>query len=108
MVYDNCDQYARNLNPKTRNEITQQFEIPFWIWCSPMFKEQHAELFEKIKKARNLPFMTDNIDQMMVSLGGISTDFYRPEDDPLNEKYDRKRKRIIMGGIDYDKIIRGQ
>lgn len=108
MVYDNCDQYARNLNPKTRNEITQQFEIPFWIWCSPMFKEQHAELFEKIKKARNLPFMTDNIDQMMVSLGGISTDFYRPEDDPLNEKYDRKRKRIIMDGIDYDKIIRGQ
>ena len=71
-----------------------------------MFKEQHEELFEKIKKARNLPFMTDNIDQILVFLGGISTEYYRPEDNPLSEKYDKKRKRIIMDGIDYDKIIK--
>jgi hypothetical protein len=52
--------------------------------------------------------MTDNIDQLMVFLGGISTEYYRPEDNPLSEKYDKKRKRIIMDGSDYDKIIRQQ
>ena len=63
-------------------------------------------MFEKIKKARNLPFMTDNLDQLLVFLGGISTEYYRPKDNPLSEKYDKKRKRIIMDGIDYDKIIK--
>ena len=106
MAYDNCDQFGRNLSPKSRNEIIQQFDIPFWIWVSPMFKEQHPELFEAIKKARNLPFMTDNLDQMLVYLGGISTEYYRPQDNPLSEKYNKKRKRIILDGIDYDKIVK--
>ncbi|RRD02377.1 phosphoethanolamine transferase [Prevotella sp. OH937_COT-195] len=104
IVYDYGAKFGHAMAVKSKEEIIPQFDIPFWIWVSPMFKERHNDIYERIKKVRNMPFMTDNIDQMLIYLGGISTEYYRPTDNPLDNSYNVKRKRMIKDSIDYDVI----
>jgi heptose-I-phosphate ethanolaminephosphotransferase len=83
-----------------RNEM----EIPFWIWGSPKYREQHPYGWEAIQAAKNRPMMTDVLPHLLLYFGGISTPLYRPEYDVVNPKYNQKRPRILKGETDYNKL----
>ena len=83
-----------------RNEM----EIPFWIWGSPKYREQHPYGWEAIQAAKNRPMMTDVLPHLLLYFGGISTPLYRPEYDIVNPKYNQKRPRILKGETDYNKL----
>lgn len=83
-----------------RNEM----EIPFWIWGSPQYRENHPYGWLAIQNAKNRPMMTDALPHLLMYLGGISTPLYREELNVISPEYNQKRPRILKGETDYDKV----
>lgn len=105
MCYDRSLTFGRTLEVNTPNDIYQQFEIPFWIWTSPIFRKNHPDIVQQIIKAKDRPFMTDNISQLLLYLADISTPYYREEDNLISPCYNTGRKRMLMGTIPYDEYL---
>ena len=107
MCFDNGTKvYGRTISVNTKDEIVQQFDIPFWIWASESYRQRHPDVWQLVKAARNRPFMTDNISQLLIYLAGISCPYYRDSDNLISPRYQTHRKRMLMNEIDYDKAIR--
>lgn len=87
-----------------RRLAREEFEIPFWIWCSRKNRELHPDVYAAVKAARERPFMTDNLPHMLLSLAGIHTKDYRSDYDLLSPKYNSKRPRILKNQTAYDKL----
>ena len=93
--------FGRSFDVTTESEIRQQFEIPFWIWMLATYRQRHPDIWQRVRDIKDLPFMTDNIDQLLLGLAGIACADYRPQDDPLSDRYDASRPRMLMGKIEY-------
>ena len=85
-----------------RNEM----EIPFWIWGSPKYRENHPFGWQAIKEAKDRPMMTDVLPHLLLYLGGISTPLYRSEYNVISPDYNTQRPRILKGVTDYNKLKR--
>lgn len=85
-----------------RNEM----EIPFWIWGSPKYRENHPYGWQAIKEAKDRPMMTDVLPHLLLYLGGISTPLYRSEYNVISPDYNTQRPRILKGVTDYNKLKR--
>jgi heptose-I-phosphate ethanolaminephosphotransferase len=83
-----------------RNEM----EIPFWIWGSPQYIENHPYGWQAIQQAKDRPMMTDVLPHLLLYLGGISTPAYRPEYNVIAPEYDTSRPRILKGTTDYNTL----
>ena len=83
-----------------RNEM----EIPFWIWGSPQYRENHPYGWLAIQNAKNRPLMIDALPHLLMYLGGISTPLYREELNVISPKYDEKRPRILKNEVDYNTL----
>jgi len=83
-----------------RNEM----EIPFWIWGSPLYIENHPYGWQAIRNAKDRPMMTDVLPHLLLYLAGISTPAYRPEYNVLAPEYNTKRPRILKGTTDYNTL----
>ena len=83
-----------------RNEM----EIPFWIWGSPKYREQHPYGWMAIQNAKDRPMMTDVLPYLLMYLGGISSPLYREELNVIMPTYDVKRPRILKGETDYNSL----
>lgn len=104
-VFDYDNNWGRSLG-NSFAEVTQQFEIPMWIWCSDEYKRLHPEVWSAIIKNHKKPYMTDAISHTLLNIAGIQTPYYTPEVDILSEKYNSHRKRIIKETVDYDTIVK--
>ena len=83
-----------------RNEM----EIPFWIWGSPKYIENHPYGWQSIQAAKDRPMMTDALPHLLLYLGGISTPLYRSELNIISPDYNTHRPRILKGTTDYNKL----
>lgn len=81
-----------------------EFEIPFWIWASPTYRQKHADVWALVRQAKDRPFMTDRLAHTLLALAGIHSKDYHPEYNVLSPRYDAKRPRILKGTTDYDKL----
>ena len=88
---------------KSKDNLKYQYDVPFIIWCSKSYADKNQNVINQIRKAKDIPFMTDLIGQMLLGLGEISTKYYYQERDLLNNHYS-PFKRIVQGSIDYDKV----
>ena len=82
----------------------EEFEVPFWIWCSKKYRRNHPDVVKRIKAAKDLPFMTDNLSHLLLYLAGIRCPEYRSDYNPLEEDYNAERPRILKGQVDYNKL----
>ena len=82
----------------------EEFDIPFWIWCSRSFKTEQSALFDTIVKAKNRRYMTDTLPFLLLHLAGIHMPDYREELDILSPQYNEMRPRILKNTTDYDSI----
>ena len=83
-----------------RNEM----EIPFWIWGSPLYRENHPYGWLAIQAAKDRPLMIDALPHLLLYLGGISPPLYRPELNIISPDYNTRRSRILKGTTDYDSL----
>ena len=81
-----------------------EMEIPFWIWGSPLYRENHPYGWLAIQAAKDRPLMTDALPHFLLYLGGISTPLYRPELNVISPDYDTRRPRILKGTTDYNRL----
>ena len=88
-----------------RRVARSEYEIPFWIWGSPKYIENHPYGWLAIQNAKDRPMMTDVLPHLLLFLGGISTPLYHPEYNVISPDYDTKRPRLLKGATDYNKVI---
>lgn len=81
-----------------------EFEVPFWIYCSPKYQRRHPEIYKDVILARHRKFMTDALPHMLVYLAGIHSKDYHAEYNLLSPQYDENRPRILKNTTDYDKL----
>ena len=103
-VYDYRDQFGREFGTITPEKLKYQFEVPFMVWCSDMYKEKHVDVFERLLHVKDQSFMIDKLCHLLFRLGGINTRYYNPQKDILDEDY-KRGKRIVNNVSDYDKIM---
>lgn len=82
----------------------EEFEIPFWIWCSRSYAAARPDVIRRIREASSRPFMTDRVGHMLLWLGGIACPDYRSELDILSDDYDTERRRTLKNTADYDRL----
>ena len=103
--YDDLPVHGRLYTPLEPRQVRQEFEIPFWIWCSPSYQTAHPDVVERIRAATRRPFMTDQLPHMLLWLAGISCPYYEASHDLLSPAFDTRRPRLLEGTTDYDELI---
>ncbi len=107
---ESCFGFDRNYFGRTHSDnITyetayEEYEIPFWVWCSRSYRAAHPDVVAALRAARRKPFMTDRLAHMLVWLAGISCPYYRADCNPLSDSYDASRPRLLKHAVDYDKL----
>lgn len=81
-----------------------EFDIPFWIYCSPQFIAEHADIYEQVVAAKDKPYMIDALPHLLMYLAGIHSKDYNARYNPLSKDYDAHRPRILKNTTDYDKL----
>lgn len=84
----------------------EEFEIPFWIWGSPVYRENHPYGWKAIQAAKDRPMMTDCLAHLLLYLGGIYTKDYREAYNVISPNYNSERPRILKGTTDYNMLKR--
>ena len=84
----------------------EEFEIPFWIWGSPIYRENHPYGWKAIQAAKDRPMMTDCLAHLLLYLGGIYTKDYREAYNVISPNYNSERPRILKGTTDYNSLKR--
>lgn len=105
LVYDNCREMGRNLKHEPMYLIPQ-FDIPFWIYCSPAYMDHHPDICQHIMEATDRPFMTDDLPHVLLSLGGIATPMLDQRRNLISSQFNAHRRRLIKGEVDYDAICK--
>lgn len=86
--------------------LRQEYRIPFWIWCSNKYIEGHPVIWGQIQNASKRPFMTDDLPHLLLYLAGIHCQYYQDDRCLLSDHFNTKRRRLIEGEVDYDKIVK--
>lgn len=81
-----------------------EFDIPFWIWCSPKYMKRRPEIYKQIVQAKHRRYMTDALPHLLLYLAGIHAPDYHKQYNLLSPDYDENRPRILKGTADYDKL----
>jgi heptose-I-phosphate ethanolaminephosphotransferase len=105
MVYDGCHEFGRSLITDSVR-VRAHYNIPFWIWSSDKYREQHLEVWNQIVNASNRPFMTDQLPHLLLYLGGISCKDYQADHNLIHHSYNSLRRRMIKGEVSYDDIVK--
>lgn len=101
LVYDNSTLFGRKLYFE-KEVVVPQFDIPFTIYCSPLYRQNHIDVYEKIECSTERPFMTDDLSHLLLYLAGIECAGYEDERNLIGDKYNEERVRRICGEVDYD------
>lgn len=102
-VYDGMNVFGRLFQVPTWIQAHQEFEVPMWIWCSPSYRERHADVVDRICQSAKKPLLTDDIPQLLFSVAGVHCQWRDDSHNILSENY-QSPKRIIAGEIDYDEL----
>ena len=107
--YDEIHTFGRTHNTQITKDIAKnEFEIPFWIWCSEEYKSKHTALVEAISQSTEKPFYSSDLGFLMLRIAGLSCDYYDKKRDILDDKYDSVRKRLLRGSIYYEDLFTRQ
>lgn len=82
----------------------EEFDIPFWIWCSHKYMVGHPGIFNDIVNAKDRRYMTDALPHLLLYLGGINSPHYRESLNVIGREYDEQRPRILKNMTDYDEL----
>lgn len=86
----------------TKECVHQMYEVPFWIWYSEKYRENHPDICEQVEAAKDRPWTTAHLGHLMLYLAGISSkDFYREWANILSDRFE-KRNRYICGKHRYE------
>lgn len=104
-VYDCRDYAGRKFDLSSGKEIARcQLDVPFLVWTSESYRKNHEDVVRKLEESRAKPMMLDVLPHFLLYLGGISTKWYMPKYNILDDTYEVSRKRILSNRLDYDEL----
>lgn len=108
-VFDYRDHMGRSHEPIVSPERAKyQFEVPFMIWMSDRYKENHPDMVARVERSVNRPYMTDDLPHLLLDLAGIECEWFDPTRSVINDQFDASRKRLLLDSKqDYDEIMKG-
>lgn len=83
-------------------------EIPFIILYSNSFEENHKKLLKDLNKAKDLPFMSDDLIHLVCDIADIKIDEFDETRSPINKQYNKFRTRLFANEINYDENIKNE
>ncbi len=105
--YDGAHFYGRMHSAEVTSRLAHaEFEIPMWIWASKKYKATHRDVWQRVRKCRRRPFMTDAVPHLLLWIAGIECKDYREQLNVLGDGYDEKRPRILKNQADYDQLMK--
>ena len=97
--------YGRNHSMEVTSRLAhQEFDVPFWVWCSHDYAVNHPDIFSEVVAAKNRRLMTDALPHLLFYLAGIHSKDYHEEYNVLSPSYNERRPRIIKATVDYDQV----
>lgn len=96
-----CRMHSAEITPRLAR---LEYEVPFWIYCSPKYREANPEIFAEVISSKDRRFMTDALPHLLLYLGGIHTPYYRETLNVLSSHYNEARPRLMKSTTDYDKL----
>ena len=101
--YDELKTCGRqHCDPVTKDIAKNEYQIPFWIWCSHKYQQLHPDIINKITGSIRRRFYSDDLSHLLLYLGGISCKGYRDEYNIISPLYNNSRKRLLRNTTDYD------
>jgi heptose-I-phosphate ethanolaminephosphotransferase len=82
----------------------EEFEIPFWIWCSGKYIAAHPDIYGEVAAARRRPYMIDRLPHLLLYLAGIHAPSYKEHYNVLAPGYNAQAPRMLKATVDYNKL----
>jgi len=101
-VYDYRNFMGHGGISEKSKEIKYQIEVPFMIWVSDLYKENHPREAEQIKNAINRPYDIGDLTYLIMDLSGVKAVGYDTTRSVINDQFDSTHDRIVLGFINYD------
>ena len=79
----------------TQLEIRYQYEIPFMIYMSDIYKSRHPDVVRRVEDATGRRFMSDDLPHLLLGVSGIETVWYDSRRDLLSPDFNVDRKRVF-------------
>lgn len=99
-VYDDADYAGHDYTVSAPKSIV---EIPFMVWLSRGYKNEYPEKSSTIHAHRTAPFVSDDLFHTFLDLTAIHSSVVEVQRSLFSPHYNKKRKRILSDGKDYDK-----
>ncbi|MDE7407900.1 MAG: sulfatase-like hydrolase/transferase, partial [Muribaculaceae bacterium] len=97
-IHDYRNHYGRTLEPVTPHIYNCIYHIPMVVYTTPEFRSNHADLYRRLEQAAQRPFNITHIPHLIITIGGVTTPWYRPQADPLSPLYDQDSARFGASG----------
>lgn len=85
------------------SSMDYQMRVPMLVWGSPGFRAKHADKWDAICKAKDMPVATDDISHFLFDLADITTPAFDSTRSVISKDYDATHHRIMLNSIDYDR-----
>ena len=104
-IYDYRDYRGRLVSQKpTAQQLRNQNESPFLVWCSDAYKQSHPDIVKRLEASLDRPFMTDVVGHVLLTLGQVSTPYYKAQYDVTSPQF-KPTKRKVYGRAYYDEVM---
>lgn len=94
--------YSGHCNAETSPDLNYQIRIPLLVWMSPEFVANNQSIKQKMEKAKHYPICADDIGHTLLDVAGIKTVSFAPSRSFVNNKFNKKRHRVVLHSVDYD------
>ena len=101
-VYELRD-YMGHGNAAHSSNLNYQIRVPLMVWFSPSFMSENQQLMKIMQEAKHYPICTDDIGHSIIDVAGIRTKDFAPTRSFVNPAFNKKRQRIVLNSINYDK-----
>ena len=81
-----------------------QIDVPFVVYVSDNYRNNHPEMVKMIENAVNRPFMIDDICHLLFYVGGLNTEWFDPTRCLIHPDFNVNRQRFLENGDNYDTL----
>lgn len=79
------------------------YNVPFWIYTTPAFRNNHKDLYERLKSAKNKSFALNYFSHLLGDIAGVKSRFIESRYSPASPDWCNPQRRI-SGNRDFDSI----
>lgn len=104
-IYDYRDYMGRSHEPIiTAGMAKYVFEVPFLIWMSDKYKQEHPDIVKRVENSIDKPYVIDDVPHLLLDLAGIRCCEFEPSRSLISNE-DTSFTRLIHESMqDYDRL----